>query len=1074
MTSAAWRVAPLLFLSGLCALVYQIAWLREFRLIFGASTAASAAVLAIFIGGLGLGGLLLGRLADHHPRPLWLYARLETLVALSSAVTPGLFWLVRQAYVRLGGTLALSVLGGTAVRLALAGLVLAIPTLLMGGTLPAAARSVATAKDEGRLSLALLYGVNTLGAVAGCFIATFLMLEVFGTRSTLWLACLVNLAVAVLARQVARTQPPEGAFSEREEVPLLPPAPVGFVLTAAAVVGFAFFLMELVWYRMLGPILGGSVYTFGLILAVALLGIGLGGTAYSLLGRAGPATLVGFAYTCVLEALCLALPYALGDRVAILALLLRPLGAVALFWGQVLAWSVICLLVVMPAAFVAGIQFPMLVALLGKGKKDVARQIGLAYAWNTMGAIAGSLAGGFGLVPLLSAPGAWRATAAGLGAFGLVAVGVAARKEGDRRRLLIPVTLAILVGVMLQGRGPTAAWRHSGIGVGRSLQTFDSPNELHRWLNYQRRMVLWEADGVESSVALEAGNPGLAFVINGKVDGNARGDAPTTVMSAMVGALLHPRPRRSMVIGLGTGETAGWLAVVPSMERTDVVELEPRLLDVARACRVANQDLMANPRVHITVGDARETLLVSREKYDLVFSEPSNPYRAGIASLFTREYYDAISRRMDEESIFLQWVQAYDVDARTVRTIYATLTSVFPQVETWQVGGADLLLVASKKPLVYDAASLRQRLAQEPYRSAVRSTWRVTDLEGWLSFFVATSSFARSAAAGAHDLINTDDLNHVEFGFARTVGRAGLFSINELRDLARARDEDRPEVGGGVDWQRVEDARLAFYPRPGQAPFIQGRLSAEQRRLATALAHYQGGDMTSALASWRATGRDPRSPDELALVASGLAEAADDGALPYIAGLRAFQPVEADGILARLLARQGRGEEATRALEAALGRFHEDPWASPVLTVASLRLATEVGSQDPALASRLFQRVREPFALYADEDDRLPTMAALLSRLSLTSSCAEALRPLEPHVLWNLNWLLLRRDCYAATRDPLAREAGIDLAEYLRYEPVKFAIDRVQGASGPGASPLPTERRELPADSGGSPADARR
>jgi hypothetical protein len=473
-----------------------------------------------------------------------------------------------------------------------------------------------------------------------------------------------------------------------------------------------------------------------------------------------------------------------------------------------------------------------------------------------------------------------------------------------------------------------------------------------------------------------------------------------------------------------------------------VVELEPRVLDVARACRLANQNVMANPRVHITVGDARETLLVSREEYDLVFSEPSNPYRAGIASLFTKEYYDAISRRMGEEGIFLQWVQAYDVDARTIRTIYATLTSVFPQVETWQVGAADLLLVASKRPLAYDATALRQRLQQEPYRSAVRFTWRVTDLEGWLSFFVGTPAFARSAAASAQDLINTDDLNRVEFGFARTVGRAGLFSINELRDLACARGQDRPEVGGGrVDWQRVEDARLAFYPRPGQAPFIQSRLSAEQRRLATAFAHQQSGDMTAALESWRATGREPRSPDELALVASGLAEAGDDAALPYIEGVRALQPVEADGIRARLYARQGRLEESARALEAALGRFHEDPWASPVLSLASLRLATELGSRDPALALRLFQSVREPFALHADEDDRLPAMAALLSRLNLASSCAEALRPLEPHVLWNLNWLVLRRDCYAVTRDPLAQKAAADLAEYLRYEPVKFATD---------------------------------
>jgi tetratricopeptide (TPR) repeat protein len=245
-----------------------------------------------------------------------------------------------------------------------------------------------------------------------------------------------------------------------------------------------------------------------------------------------------------------------------------------------------------------------------------------------------------------------------------------------------------------------------------------------------------------------------------------------------------------------------------------------------------------------------------------------------------------------------------------------------------------------------------------------------------------------------------------------------------------------------VDWARVDDARLAFYPRPGQAPYIQGRLTEEQRRLATAFAQYQSGDLAAALASWEGAGHEPRSPDELALLSGGLAEAGDDRALPYIERLRALQPVEADGILGRLYARQGRFEDAGKALEAALTRFHQDPWASPVLTVASLHLAAEVGRRDPAQALRLFQSVREPFALYADEDDRLSAMADLLSRMNAAPSCADALRPLEPHALWTLNWLVLRRDCYVASGDPRAQQAIADLAEYLRYEPGRFTIDR--------------------------------
>src|SRR5689334_21484521 len=231
-------VAALLFGSGFCALIYQTAWLREFRLIFGASTAASAAVLAIFIGGLGLGGWLLGRRADAHTRPLALYAQLEGIVALSAAASPLLLALVRQLYVVLGGTPRLGLAGGTIVRLLLSALVLAIPTVAMGGTLPAAARAITGTGDERRRQLALL----------------------FGTRSTLWLAAAVNLIVAITARQMDRAfvSPPEGGhypeeagsgFSRTDSIEAQ--APVGFVLTASAVVGFAFFLMELVWYRML-------------------------------------------------------------------------------------------------------------------------------------------------------------------------------------------------------------------------------------------------------------------------------------------------------------------------------------------------------------------------------------------------------------------------------------------------------------------------------------------------------------------------------------------------------------------------------------------------------------------------------------------------------------------------------------------------------------------------------------------------------------------------------------------------------------------------------------------------------
>src|SRR5688572_5651308 len=203
-----WLVAALLFGSGFCALVYQVGWLRDFRLIFGASTAASAAVLAIFIGGLGLGGLLLGPRADRHPRPLILYAQLEMLVAASAAATPFLLAVVRSIYLDSGGSTALGSTVATIARVALSAAVLAIPTIAMGGTLPAAARAATRDSDVRRQDVAAVYALNTLGAVAGCVVATFWLLEVLGTRSTIWAAAAINAAVAVLAFVLGRVTAP--------------------------------------------------------------------------------------------------------------------------------------------------------------------------------------------------------------------------------------------------------------------------------------------------------------------------------------------------------------------------------------------------------------------------------------------------------------------------------------------------------------------------------------------------------------------------------------------------------------------------------------------------------------------------------------------------------------------------------------------------------------------------------------------------------------------------------------------------------------------------------------------------
>ena len=1060
MKSSVWRVAALLFGSGCCALVYQIGWLREFRLIFGASTAASAAVLAIFIGGLGLGGLLLGPRADRHPRPILFYAQLETIVALSAAASPLLLAFVRQLYVAAGGTPRLGLAAGTIGRLVLSALVLAVPTIFMGGTLPAAARGVTRRADARRQDVAALYALNTLGAVLGCVVATFYMLEIFGTRTTLWLAAGVNLLVAMAARQIDRSMPPirEEATAEHAELaePIhgsagrtSAPTPEGsaaFVLIASGIVGFAFFLMELVWYRMLGPLLGGSVFTFGLILAFALAGIGLGGLLYALVGSNRPASLPAFAYSCLLEAVAIAFAFALGDRLAVLALVLTPLSQES-FAAHVSGWCLIAGIVVLLPALVAGYQFPLLVGLAGRGRDRVGRQIGQVYAANTIGAIAGSLAGGFGLLPWLSAPGAWRLVSIALVALGVCAAALAAIR-GARRSLAPQIVLMAIALALLVATGPTAAWRHSGVGAGRAaIKTITSGNQLRNWITISQRGVVWDGDGIESSVALILQPRGYAFIVNGKSDGSARTDAATQVMLGLLGAIVNPHAGRALAIGLGTGSTAGWLGAIPAMERVDVVELEPLVVEVARACEPVNRDVLHNPKVHVAIGDARERLLTSVDEYDVIASEPSNPFRAGVASLFTREYYRAASDRLSADGVFVQWVQAYEIDARTLRTVYATMGSVFPHVETWQLGRSDFALVAAKRPLAYSASALSARIGEEPFKTALRVAWRAVDVNGVLAHYLAGDRLTRAIASAPGVEVNTDDRNVVEFGFARSVGRSVSLIVTDVRQLATTLGAARPPLpdGGTIDWNAVETSRVGFHASEGSGADVfslmriesQAQADEQGRRLAL-VDYYDGGNLPAARLHWPRAA-PPRDPTELAMLADLDADTGSDAALGYIEALRAVQPGEADAILAELRVRQERYEEAVTALELAFQQFRTDPWALPPFKQKALDLAGALAGRGPAAARRVFDALGAPLAVRALEDDRLIARATLTPAVDFKGLCRDAVGRLEPHVPWNQTFLSLRLDCYEATGDPRRDVARRELLDFLSREPLPLA-----------------------------------
>jgi spermidine synthase len=811
-------------------------------------------------------------------------------------------------------------------------------------------------------------------------------------------------------------------------------------LTASATVGFAFFLMEIVWYRLLAPLLGGSVFTFGLVLAVALAGIGLGGLLYALIAADRPASLSGFGWTCLLEAAAVAATYALGDRIAFLAATLVPLELTG-FGARIVGWTFVTAIVVLPPAIVAGYQFPLLIALFGRAREGVGEQIGRAYAANTFGAIVGSLAGGFGLLPWLSATGAWQMVTIILLLLGGTAVALSVRSgaervEGPSGRVVagqIAVALAAIVFIMADG--PTAAWRHSGIGAGRvsPSQIFGSRNRFLDWASIVRRGVIWEGDGTESGVALIENRTGYAFIVNGKSDGSARADAGTQIMGGLIGALSHPNPRSALVIGLGTGSTGGWLGAVPSIERVDVVELEPLILDVARASTPVNANVLGNPKVRITIGDARETLLTSRDRYDLIASEPSNPYRAGIASLFTLEYYRAAAERLNDGGVFIQWVQAYEIDTPTIRTIYATLGQVFPQIETWHTNPGDLVLIAQKQPRTYNAAEFARRIAEEPYRSALSFAWRAIDLHGLLAHFLANDTLARRIREMGGVDLNTDDRNVVEFRLARSVGIT-LSTVADIRSVARNLDASRPPLddAAAVQWPAVDTAWLSYTASTGS--FLDTRPQgppSEQARQAALVAYYRDDDLVAARGLWEQQAEGARDPTEMAMLADITSDTGREESLPFIEQLREHRPGEANVFLTALRLRQGKPAEAANALEAALTSFRTDPWTMSRHMDRAVQLAQVVAGIDTATARRMFDALSQPFAVLASQEVRLTARAELTQRVDFPGLCREAVGALEPHVPWTESFLRLRRDCYSTTGDSRLPDAEADLNEFL-------------------------------------------
>ncbi|MDY0062922.1 MAG: fused MFS/spermidine synthase [Myxococcota bacterium] len=795
-------------LSGACGLIFELVWTRQLATVFGVSALALATVLAIFMGGLAFGGWLGGRRAARLGNPLLIYGLLEIGIGLTTlAVTPllarmGAGWHLPHGLLPFAGPA-----GTDPADLLLALLLILPPTTLMGATLPVLAEGMEGGGRRQERLVGLLYALNTLGAVLGTASGGLLLLPAWGLRQTALAASGGNLAVGLSvllllahhrarsnARGVRRSPPPPADSPDSPDSAAFPPAPVPappllldrppgsrpwweeldlpatppppptepapspgtrhLVLAAVLLGSLAAMAYQVLWSRALTVVLGSSTYSFTLILVAFLLGLAGGGAAASaLLPRLRrPLLALGLSrlLIAVLAAPCLLFLDRLPDLLLVYLRWADPRPVLILGFVFLLSGSIVLL-----PTLAMGTSFPLALAAAG-GKQGMGERVGRLYLLSTLGSILGSALAGFWLLPGLGL----RASITGIVLLDLLLAATLLLTSLRLARSLLPaalattaLVLALLVPVAVPG------WNTARLTAG--LFRISLVREGYMKDGFVEARQLLYRDGVSATISVEARGKTRLLKSNGKVEASTKADMPTQILTSLLPLLLHPEPRDALLVGLASGVTAG-AALQSDLDSLTVVELEPAMVAASHFFSRVNHDPLADPRTRLILGDGRHVLARSPQRYDLILSEPSNPWIAGVSSLFTQEAFATARSRLAPGGIFCQWLQLYELSGPTVNLVLRTFAETFPHALVFSSTeqGVDLLLLGSTSPIPLELERIATRLRQpavraEAARAGIGSAY---DL---LALFVLDLG-AHRALLGPGEL-NTDDNLLLEF-----------------------------------------------------------------------------------------------------------------------------------------------------------------------------------------------------------------------------------------------------------------------------------------------------------------------
>ena len=805
--------------SGFAGLVYEVTWTRLLTLALGHTTAAASVVVGAFLLGLAAGAAAVGRLARSMRRPdaVRAYALLEVAVAVVALALPvvlaALTPLLRRAYDDGDARLTFAL-----VRVGLAALLVLVPALALGATFPLAIRWFASDSPARTRRTAMLYATNTLGAAAGALLAGFVLIPRLGVTRALWCgvgASVVSAAVAWTAGRraeargehddavEARTHEPRTTKASRERqaaaADAAPPRRLGLAATVLALSGFAALLHEIAWTRILALSIGPTTYAFAAALAAVIAGSAAGSWAGTwLVGRARQPAL-WLALSLAAAALTASYTYTLAGRdVALYVATELARGAAGAGWMTTGAW--ISAALVVPTALCLGVAFPLAIGVAGVSRDDVTGRVGLIYAANTTGAVTGSFAAGFLTIPLAGLQVTLQLACACLI---VAALGVAVVALTARGRLVALAASAAAVATLVA----SPPWDRALMTSGAYLYAPFVPPELDLAAMLTAGRLEFYAEGATATIAVKTLTGTTTLTVDGKTDASNRGDMLTQALVAHVPLLLHDAPRQVAVVGLGSGVTVG-AALTHPVERVDVIELSPEVVEASRFFARENRGALADPRTRLIVGDGRTHLRLSRQAYDVIISEPSNPWIAGVAALFTREFFAEARARLAPGGVFCQWANAYNIGDADLRAIAATFLAEFPGATAVLVGEHDLLLVGTVPGAV--------REARDPW-ARVTANWTRADAAADLARYGARSPFAlvslvvagpaELAAYGQGHTLLDDDRMPLEFSAPREIHRQnGATNGATLRALL-AGGGGPPAVGAALARATATDWR---------------------------------------------------------------------------------------------------------------------------------------------------------------------------------------------------------------------------------------------------------------------------